>query len=532
MSSESAAKTKPKFTVITALYIAIALILYACYSSGAYPQGDDVNQLLSRSGNPLPNPGGWIANRVVDSFFSPYLFLLFHPLNVAINGDSFFQSYSKYAGLLNAGIACLIIAKTSNQISRGIRTSKLLNACIIAACLSLTLFIVYGDTTHTIAYNLTWLVTFAFITSLVPISWITNEGIRQQISETDSISPFLLLVLAYFTAFGHELYMVFAWIYLITYASLATLRDLRISVVKLCIRRWCSAIISKLLAGFTSTKALLAYLLFSTITIPLLLSSGRSNISSTVTADRNIQDLTSFAKQFATAFISNKSTPVLALLLSITFISCALAFRAKLKQTQGLSITTKPWKKALLGSFFPFSFSLLVSIFYLIILLIAGYKDSTIFVSNGLNDNITPGRSLLFLAPILFLNLSVALRSGLCLINDNQTITIVIAFIILIIFLSSTFRFLYMIREDMTMRKKVSMAFESAAVSSIDAIEINFCLPRVEGNDGYPILPGPNAAEWYRQAYRIIYAKYYGRYFTQQGPVFKATKTAQNLCSN
>jgi len=143
-----------------------------------------------------------------------------------------------------------------------------------------------------------------------------------------------------------------------------------------------------------------------------------------------------------------------------------------------------------------------------------------------------PDRSLLFLTPILFLNLSVSLRSGLLLVKNNQTMTTLIAFGILIIFLSSSFRFLYSIREDMTMHKKLSMAFASAAMSNTDAVEINFCLPQVQGNEGYPLLPGPKAAQWYRQSYRIIYEKYYNHYFTQQGPFFKLTSAAQVLCEN
>jgi hypothetical protein len=77
----------------------------------------------------------------------------------------------------------------------------------------------------------------------------------------------------------------------------------------------------------------------------------------------------------------------------------------------------------------------------------------------------------------------------------------------------------------------VSEAFEMAAASQSDAIELSFCIPDLTNKDGgYPVLPSAKAADWYRASYRWIFESYYGRYFSEIGPVFSLDDKVESIC--
>ena len=72
---------------------------------------------------------------------------------------------------------------------------------------------------------------------------------------------------------------------------------------------------------------------------------------------------------------------------------------------------------------------------------------------------------------------------------------------------------------------KMRYAYDQAAKASGNEVFINFTLPtRFKHNEGYPLLPGENAENWFRNSYRKMLNKYYGTNFDRSGPVFVTRK--------
>lgn len=512
--------------VPAALVIILFLILYFYYDAAAYPQGDDAIHLFAWAKHALPEPGGHIANRIVDAFFNRFLFLVFRPVDYAISGGTFFHSFARYTALLNATIACWLTALTAYLSYSRLKCNTATRSSIMACSLALTLQVVFGDTTHTIAYNLTLAICLSFITAVMPVHNIFADLSLGNQPDLGSNAFYVLVVLGYFTAFGMELFTVFAWIYFL--AGLASHR--------LCLNACNPAQYKINFIGLLKPSEAISryrqlyiyYAIFSLVALIFLLGSGRGSGIHTNSL-MNLSQLMEYSLGFMRGFRRNPIFSLWLLSVAVIFANCIISFfRGRFLNASALNrqinISWAPF-------FRPLCFILIVNITYFAILLIAGFKDSRVFVATLEAPNFYTGRSILFLSPLLYVNLIVALR-GVA-ISSNIVKPLVPPFILFSVLLlfSSSYSFLSNIRARSMLKSHVSAAFEMAAASQSDAIEVPFCIPDLVNKDGgYPVLPSAEAAEWYRASYRWIFEQYYGRIFSQSGPVFRLDEKAGSGC--
>jgi hypothetical protein len=486
-----------------AIYALGFFILFACYFSAAFPIGDDAIHLFGFSNHALPQRGGWIANRVVDAFFNRYLFLLFRPIDNFFGGSSFFQSFARYTGFINAAIALCLIALASRIAIDEARVTDVIKASIFACCLSLTLKIMYGDTTHAIAYNLTTLVTVAFVSSLLPIELLFKERPSLEASFPNQ-KYYFLIIAAYFTAFGLEIFMLFAWSYFLAYyissflpQHLQSSRQAWKSIFGFFVRPSRFNLILIVYAGFSATS-----LLF------LLRWSGRTRMNGEV--EYTMSRVFGYSIEFARSLASNRIFLFL-ILAAITVLSYSVYSHLKNNRASISQAGREAEHTNVIQFYRPVVFFLVLNAAYIAILFIAGFKDNTIMVAST-------SRSLLFLAPLLYINLAISLRCIVLFALDTKAILPFFALGCLLLALSFSFQFLYGIREKSMLSARVAKAFQIAALSSSDIIEVPVCLTPV----GHPILPsetGPRY-EWYRNSYRDLFRVYYNRTFTKSGPKF------------
>jgi hypothetical protein len=526
----------------------------------AFPQGDDSIHLFEWAKYPLPEPGEHIPHRVVDAFFNRFLFLAFRPIDSIASGGSFFHAFARYTGLLNGIAACWLTALSYHFSLSGVRCKNGSRLAILACSLALTLQVVFGDTTHAIAYNLTLAICLSFVTAVMPLGYILGNPALLYRYNSGDCAYYALVVLSYFTAFGMEIYAVFAWVYFlagivcrnlwaIEFASTtddmnirrsqffrnseSDLQDDRTSglVSEWVLPRLFKPPFMRLLRSRVFTRygsLFLWYAVFSLIALLFLLGSGRA-ASIRTNPLAGFSELMEYTIGFMRGFRRNPIFTLWILLIATIGVnSIVLLFCDGL---QKCSDKCKSIGARLVAHFQPFWFCLLVNAGYFMILFVAGYKDSRIFVATLESPEFYTGRSILFLSPILYVNLATALR-GVAILGDKIR-PIIAPFLLfsLLVLLSSSFHFLESVRDRSLVRLQVETAFEMATRSKSDKIELSFCIPDLTNKQGgYPILPAASAAEWYRASYRKIFKYYYNKDFSEKGPVFSLNDKLAGLC--
>lgn len=518
--------TKKNTIVLSVIsYSLIFILLLASYTTSAYPQGDDAQHLFGYSNNVLPQRGGWIANRVVDAFFNRFLFLLFQPVDRFLGGHAFFESFSRYSGLLNAINACLLIAITHYLSQSGLKNTFGSYFAALACSFSLTLSVIFGDTTHTVAYNLTLIICLLFITTIKPLEDMFVQGNKRESHDNNLSSHYALLITGYFTAFGNELFALFSWIYLAAAFWVSSLpilfeRKMNINAPK-------NLFIE---IGFTRYRFVLCFnAALTLVSLWFLANSGRYRMSLSTNSYRDLSQLKRYLTDFIGGFIHNPLSRSWALSTFIITAFCLVRFlycmRARIR------LSAKSSFHLLLLSISPLLFFLIINIGYFTVLFIAGYRDSRFFVASPEMPSFYADRSSLFLSPLLVVNLALALRCLTMASAKSRLVGSLFVLASMFILFSKSYTFFSVIRDRVTMSDQVGRAFEDAAKSNSETIFVTFCLPAsVETNEGYPILPSVNAAEWYRNSYRDIFRVYYSKDFGNQGPIFMATEKAAAVC--
>jgi hypothetical protein len=95
-----------------------------------------------------------------------------------------------------------------------------------------------------------------------------------------------------------------------------------------------------------------------------------------------------------------------------------------------------------------------------------------------------------------------------------------------LLILSSSNRFLLEIREQVMLKDKVAEAFVKASTANSDTIDIpSYKSSRSGPLLGFPVLPSVDEQtedmDWYRSSYRLLFKYYYGKDFSERGPIFK-----------
>jgi hypothetical protein len=506
-----------KSLLFPAIYILAFILLFACYTSASFPLGDDASHLVWGSFDPLPQPRGWIANRVVNSFFCRYLFLLFFPVDKAITGAAFFESFSRYAGLLNAAVAMLLVAICSHSAISGLRVNIVLRLATFFCSLAFVLMVVWGDLTLTVSYNLTLLICLIFIFRIIPLSRVTDLPESTSSAPVNEGTFHLLIVAGYFTAFGLELFTLFAWIYFfsVLISTVATWPSTAKLNIQMRLTLAAGSIIS-----FRKKSIFLYYGLLTLISIYLLRSSGR-----TVTGiQRESVSLSRYSSDFLRAILTHRISIFWIACLVIIVIFCFIRYRETIK-----SMGNQQNEFNALIHLRPLVFFLVVTISYYALLFIAGYKDGTVFIARSASPTIDIGRigrSSLFLSPLILVNLALCLRCIVITLATQKKLAPIFVLGSFLLLLSSSNRFLLEIREQAMLQDKVAEAFVKASTANTDTIEIPFYRPSRSGSLlGFPVLPSVDEQDrdwdWYRGSYRLLFKYYYGKEFSERGPLFK-----------
>jgi hypothetical protein len=499
------------------IYAAIFIILLACYAAAAFPHGDDADHLLYGPLNHALPQSGWIANRVIDAFFNRYLFLLIRPVDYFFNGANFFQSFAKYTGFINAAIATCLVALVSRISIGDAKVNSILKASILACCLSLTLRVMSGDTTHAIAYNLTTLVTIGFVFSLQPISTLFSAG-RSSLEYVSEQTFYALIPAAYFTAFGLEIYMLFAWAYIFSFViachvssgARSSSQGLANSL-KFLKRPNRFQYILFLYAGFSATS-----LLF------LLRWSGRTGRNEDK-VQYSLSSISDYFIDFIQSFAHNRVSIFFALTASTIAAHAAYTYATNKNHSRFYN-GTKDDSHNNASSIRPLVFFGILNGAYLAILFVAGHKDNQIMVASY-------NKSLLFLSPLLYINLALFLR---CIISFSERIKVILPLFALgslLLVFSFSFHFLSGIRDKSSLSMKVSKGFEVAVSSQSDIVKVPLCIPNsTPGNGGYPIFPSETAQAWYKKSYNDLFRVYYNKHFSPDGPIFVTIDSMKDDC--
>ncbi len=506
-----------KSLLFPTIYTLVFILLFAAYTSASFPLGDDASHLVWGSFDPLPKLGGWIANRVVNSFFCRYLFLLFVPVDNALTGAAFFESFSRYAGLLNAAVAMLLVAICSHSALSGLRVNIVLKLATFLCSLAFVLMVVWGDITLTVSYNLTLAICLVFMFRMVPISRVTDLSKNTSSAPVSGAAFYLLFVLGYFTAFGLELFTLFAWIYFFsvlisTIATLPTGAGLNIQ------KRL--TLVAGSIFSFRKRSLLVYYGLLTLISIYFLRSSGRTMTG----LRREIVNLPAYSNDFFRAILTHRISMFWIASLVIIVIFCLIRSWAIKKP-----MSNHQDKLNALIYLRPLIFFLILSISYYALLFIAGYKDGTVFIARSASPTVDIGRigkSSLFLSPLILVNLALCLRCIVITLSSQKKLAPIFVLGSFLLILSSSNRFLLEIREQMLLKDKVAEAFVKASTANTDIIDIPFYRSSRSGSLlGFPVLPSVDEQakewDWFRSSYRLLFKYYYGKEFSERGPLFK-----------
>lgn len=507
------------------LYGITFLLLYACYFIAAFPQGDDSSKIFQLNGynHAVPELNGWIANRVVDSFFNQYLFLAVKPLTSIIGGSDFFVAFRVYTGALNAAIGCAIVFLMMTNVLPSRRVDAGCYLATFLGCLVLVFKIVFGDTTHAVAYGLTWVICFYMLTTLHPLQEVFAAQDRKANPEQPIYGFFIA---AYFTAFGNELYALFAMAYILSIAfshylcQVPPKRSMVLADIHATIGRRLNS---------ARQWAIIFLIICTTSAMLLLLNSGRANQSVVTNEELDRSSFIVYAHGFLIDLMSNplfKIWPLFILILSVYSVHHFLGIRfTKLStRTETAIDQLKPSE-----AFAPMIFFCTLNFAYLAILFVAGYRDSRSFVGVLEAPWFYTGRSQLFLAPLLTVNLAMTLRCLLTWSLQRKGVAIIYFMFSMIVFFSSSHRFLSSSRVNAQISGHIEQAFRLAENSKSDIIELPFCMPAKAMKEGYPYLPRESAWEWYRRSYNIIFRLYYNKKFSDAGPVFRPLPSCSHI---
>jgi hypothetical protein len=487
--------------------------------------------------SPFPKPGGWIANRVIDGFMNRFFFLLYENVHHGLFGADFLNSFRSYIGILNASCLCGFIFIALRQTRDLWKSSIVCLSFITMVAGSACIRIVFMDSAHTVAYNLSLLVTLAFVTEVAPIKLLFNNS-HSPTSEADNRFPlpryYLLTILSYFTAFSNELYCLFSWIYLLAlFMAAALLRNwgdnMNIAAMRRQLSSW-ARIDLLLLSQFFGFSLLSAYI-FST--------AGRTAMGI------HNSPATTFPTYFfevIQSLLTNRLSLFILMPIAICLLSHGIYFVSKnvnTKLTRSILGDGETRSTSTSGSIMSVLISsMIINAAYLMCLVVAGFAASrnflgveeTLHALRYLGPAFHTNRSQLFLSPLIVVNTLVSLWAILIFIKPRVPLLIRgIGFLgALLLALTSMNRVLMAVQIQIRDSLLMSEAFLAAASSSNDKIPIDFCLPTlVTGSEGYPLLPGLHSDEGFRSSYRRLFNQYYRKNFGPAGPSFIPSQDAK-----
>lgn len=461
-------------------FILLVIIIYLLFNYQGYLVGDSVTTLRGVNGNELiTNFKGWIPSRVIDGVLSGYMHkFAFLILDNFTNYD-FFEGHRVITTFYYSVLIVVLSYLIANFFSEKFYNKNFIHILLI--CLILTNLISLSG------YNLLFAYSFPalFITLVIKLVYFPLSFDKKLFYENSNRLNynFFIFLLIYLIAFSIEHYIFFMIIFIFYYYLFnVILLKLNISVLKnnlfdqdkvrffYSISFFIFSIISLLISFFYSVRAKHAF-----------------QIEANYFYDLNLNYLTN------SPLLQNKIYVIILIFLFINFfLLYKKIFLYFVKNKKKIS----------------FIFFVLVS-----------YYISLIFLSHLINKDMMKGRDLYPFTIIFFAAVNHLIIKFYHFTNKiNKKILVFIFFIYGIFLFNSSI--------DKNFSKKnfvedYKMAFHEglkACKDGKDKIFIN-TTPNFK-NLGYPILPNMEKNDWFKNAYRQIYYKYYNCKFSVEGPTF------------
>lgn len=484
-------------------------IIFSMLINNVFPYGDDIRKMASPDNPfPIPMPHLWIGNRVVDGFFIHYSFELFaHIYEIfyrvgAGYPKTFLDLFQTFASIVYASVFVLytiLFQRTARSFGGlGGLVVPATVAVMVAGCF-MFYAAPYWELTTLFAYTITALISLAFLLTAFPLhglSWAKGAG-----ENRENLSGAKLIVLSvgsYFVAVGLEIFVVFSWIYIISYYMAiivtrpgfdGTLRDGYLAVIRDIKGRF---------------SIIFQFALYSGWAMYAVATSGRTEqgVKGAISAVPHFDYLSLVERSWGAKLLLG--IMLACLLLVLGKIAFKKEWVGKLTRVSSISKLARiqPWATFL----FFLSFGYAVALVWLSELTAKQY-----FVSTN------------FLLPLMFVVLLCVFLPLLFLVERYAYGWIKGAsFLVLLMFfvlgLGNAMKGGHFTRKN---EEQMRMALDEAARVKNGPVEVDFQLPhQVTGNEGYPLLPGKHAAGWYRWSFRKVLNRYYGTHFNKSGPVF------------
>ena len=488
------------------------LAAYALTVDSVFPRGDDLAHLVADRAVPIPQRGLWVANRVIDGFFTAFTFQAFESLYSVVPGIRAGRDFVDLFRAFNALIYATALGCAAALLCRSLRVwiRKGLLQFLFAWLAGLGALFQWMPPnvgmTELFAYQVTAVITIAFLSIAYPMIDPGGDAMGQPAAERFSGSTYLLLsLLAYLTAVGLEAFVAFAWLYIAAHYATSSGFFLRRSRASPGPR---SMFPSTFRDSLNRHTIALQFLVYSIWSIHALTTSGRTRVGLAAGPQSvswsDVLELTLMA-------IRSPGAQLVALVL----VFCAGFGLLRSVHLAGVDRGLMIGRNALVSQF---AFSLVVGAGYLAGLVALGAVTRIDYVNDA--KLVFPLKFVL-LVQLLALSLSLlsALTSG-----AMKRIAVVVVFAWCAAVVASQMSVATGQREA---ARQVRDAFQRAALAQGNVVGVPFPLPQaIPANEGYPLLPAANAADWYRRSYRLMLNKFYGTHFDSSGPVFSAQDDA------